>query len=294
MLRGVLGHALLAKFCHCSDQNNHQTGCLYVHLFEGYRRDRQDGLPAVVFTVLDCSQTIEAGAAFRFRLTFISLSSAVRAAIIDALAEGLKSGLGRQRIPCRLQAVHPVSIIADQIDQHVTVNLVSPWLVKHQGRALRARTIKVHDVFVALAQRQRQVNRHFDLGLPVPANNHLLALADELVVREELTDERWDRLSNRQAKRHVLQGVTGKLHLYHPLPGGLASVSALFANGVLLHGGGKTSFGLGAFQFDGRVDAHAYATPRMIIQPYTPSLALTETGSVVVNTRPRNRTDRTL
>ncbi|ANG62222.1 hypothetical protein A8C75_06765 [Marinobacterium aestuarii] len=247
MLRGALGHALLSRFCNCGT-SGHRSECFYVHLFEGYRRANQDGIPAVMFTPIDQDRHLRAGQHFRFRLNLIGLSKALQTAVQSAMTTALLKGLGESDIPCRLQQVTPITQQILLSGAATTLELVTPWLIKRRGRPLQADEFRVHDLLVALAQRQRMVNRHFELDLPVPDNKDLLTLADQLTVTSQLQDVCWQRHSQRQASRHPLQGVMGQLRIQHPNPEGLLPLGQLLANGTALHGGGKTSFGLGALQ----------------------------------------------
>jgi hypothetical protein len=265
-LRGVLGHALLASYCRCEEPTVHNPGCLYTYLFEGHRRDQQDGIPAVMLTPIDRNRQVPAGDTFKFRATFIGLSAALQQAVITSLATGLQTGLTRHLTSCELVVASPMPIHIQELNQALTINLTSPWLIKRQGKPIKAHAIKIHDILVAIAQRQRMVTRHFDIDLPNTSNKQLLALADQLTVTASLQDERWERNSSRQSQRHPLSGVTGQITITHPSPEGLAPLNTLLAYGALLHGGGKTSLGLGGLHVTAiaaRTQDRHTSTPRL-------------------------------
>ena len=247
MLRGVLGHALLSRFCQCAKSSAHRPDCLYAHLFEGCRRNGQDGIPAVLLTPLDHSRRVAHTEHFSFLLHFIGLSPVIQNEVQQALAKGLEHGLGRPLVPCVLDSWSTEKLALPSELTHLELKLTTPWLVKRKGKALTARTFSIHDVLIGLAHRQRIISEHFDLELPLPANREILAFADGLHVKAQLEDSSWIRHSNRQHTRHPLTGVIGHFHIKgeEAFPDWFGT---LITNGLALHGGGKTSFGLGALQ----------------------------------------------
>lgn len=244
MLRGALGHALLRNFCRCNT-SNHRPDCFYVHLFEGYRRNKQDGLPALLFTAPASNRELKPGDALQFKLHMIGLSPTLQQVILTCLQKALENGLGRARCSFSLIAAVPVLQTLNLNQASVGIALTTPWLVKRKGEILKAENFQLHDLLVALAQRQMLVEQHFALGLTIPAKKDLLAIADRIEVRSALCDMHWQRYSQRQGSRHPLSGVHGILQLSRLSVEAVACLGPLLANGTVLHGGGKTSFGLG-------------------------------------------------
>lgn len=245
MLRGALGHALRFKFCQCEHTDAHQPDCLYQLIFEGLRKQQQDGIPAFVMTPLDAQKKLKAHQPFQFDLTLLGLPLSMHEAFLDALQMGLYRGLGRDNTPCELVEYQQVPLCFTPLQQAATLHLTTPWMIKRKGKIMTAETTSLHDVLIALAQRQRRINQALGLNLAVPDNTQLLQLADKVTVQTSLENVSWQRHSQRQSVKHPLRGIKGVLNIHHPDPTGLAPLSALLSLGCILHGGGKTAFGLG-------------------------------------------------
>ncbi|WP_417533682.1 hypothetical protein [Marinobacterium stanieri] len=245
MLRGAFGHALLDRYCLCSDTAEHDPSCIYQHLFEGQRADSQDGIPALVISPVDAGRTLQHGELFRFRLTLIGLSDILAQAVLSALNTALARGLGDKQVPCHVHSIRSVLSQVNLAYRGVRVSLTTPWLVKHRGKQLNADQLRLHDVIIALAQRQRKVARHFGLSFDLPDNHTLLALADRLPCTVSLREVSWLRQSSRQGRKHPLRGVMGFMETGRIGQEDADILGSVLANGVALHGGGKTSFGLG-------------------------------------------------
>ena len=249
MYRGALGHALLSRLCLCKDINTHRPDCLYAHIFEGYRRNNQDGIPAVIITAFEHSQRFSSHETFSFSIHFLDLSPLIQKLVIEALELGLHSGLGKPAIPCKLTHCSTVKYAIPTDLKRLDIKLASPWLIKCKGQPHTAKTFRIHDLLVGLAHRQRMIAEHFDIPLTPPHNDTILTFADNLHVESNLHDANWIRHSNRQQKRHPLIGVFGKMRVFsdEPFP---EWFSELIVNGLVLHGGGKTALGLGALKID--------------------------------------------
>ncbi|GEM_PF-2180903 len=244
MLRGALGHALLKRFCRCQDQV-HTSDCFYVHLFEGYRRNSQDGLPALLFSTPAGGGKLKAGDSWCFELHTIGLSPTLQQGILGCLREALRQGIGKLHCPFTLREAKPVAKSITLSPAGVEIILETPWLIKRHGRAIDASHFRLHDLLVGLAHRQNVVEQHFSLGLDIPSKNSLLAIADATECLSELRDVEWKRHSQRQGGPHPLSGVEGKLWIRSLNEETIACLGPLLANGAVLHGGGKTALGLG-------------------------------------------------
>lgn len=246
MFRGILGHSLISHFCQCNNYNSHSLDCTYVYLFEGLRRNNQDGVPAVFLTVLENSKCIDPCDTFSLSIHFLALSSNIQDKILSALEEGLKQGVGSQSIPCHIEKHTKCVFELPSGLSKLLIKLDTPWLIKRKGSALSANQFRIHDFLIGLAMRQRIISEQFGIPLYPPTNDEILVYANSLSVTANLTDSTWFRHSNRQQKKHPLKGVIGSLEIKSKdrFPEWL---NVLLVNGIPLHGGGKTSFGLGAF-----------------------------------------------
>lgn len=249
MYRGALGHALLSRLCMCKDIKTHRPDCLYAHIFEGYRRNNQDGIPAVIMTALEHSQRFNSNETFSFYIHFLDLSPLIQKLVLEALKQGLQTGLGQTAVPCELTHCSIMGFAMPTGLRRLELELATPWFIKCKGQLLTAKTFRIHDLLVGLAHRQRMIAEHFNIPLIPPSNEAILTFADSLHVDADLHDTTWIRQSNRQHKRHPLVGVFGNMSVLanEPFPEWFCE---LMVNGLVLHGGGKTALGLGALKID--------------------------------------------
>lgn len=238
MIRGALGHALKQLYCFCPDANCHQDQCLYASLFE-------TGAGAAFVITPPRAAQLASGASFCFDLTIMDASERHTTALRTALTLGLRRGLGQHRVSCQLQGFAPLTMVTRPLGQRVMLTLTTPWFLKRQGNPILASDCTPHSLLIGIAQRQRQLQKMGFLNTNIPANSQLLQIADRLVYQSDFMDVHGERRSNRQMLKHPLQGITGNILLQHEDADGLLPLQELLHIAQWVHGGGKTSFGLG-------------------------------------------------
>ncbi|MEH6577386.1 MAG: CRISPR system precrRNA processing endoribonuclease RAMP protein Cas6 [Amphritea sp.] len=252
MLRGVFGHALLRNSCRCGHTEQHLPDCSYAHVFEGAIQDQQRSSPSTTpaprFVITPPpAGTIKDGETFEFEITLFDLNKYQLAEVKAAWYAACRRGLGSPPVRCTLLEMEEISCPSPALRDEITLNLKTPWLIKRKGRPLRAHACRPEDILLAINRRQLLLNQHYNLQLPTTDNQTLLDLAANLTYRAELQYVTWQRYSARQGKEHQLSGLLGQIHLQHTDAEGLTPISTLLATGTLLHAGGKTAFGLGAY-----------------------------------------------
>ena len=245
MIRGALGHALLAAHCRCGATKTHMKGCLYARLFE------TGAGSAFVITPPEHVGQLEEGELFTWHLSLLADDEGLEKPLLDAVERGLYQGLGPERVSCPVERIEPVALVPTPLTPRTRVILSSPWALKRGGYPVKAPGFRIHDLLIGLAQRQRQLSEHFGLALSPAPNNEILALADSLGVgQSELVDVSGERHSNRQRRRHPLQGIRGQLTLTCTDDDAREVLSQLLNPGPWLHGGGKVGFGMGGMRLE--------------------------------------------
>lgn len=245
MIRGALGHALLTAHCRCGATKTHMKGCLYARLFE------TGAGSAFVITPPEHVGQLEEGELFTWHLSLLADDEGLEKALLDAVERGLYQGLGPERVRCPVERIEPVALVPTPLTPRTRVILSSPWALKRGGHPVNAASFRIHDLLIGLAQRQRQLSEHFGLALSPAPNDEILALADSLGVRQsELVDVSGERHSNRQRRRHPLQGIRGQLTLACTDDDAREVLSRLLNPGPWLHGGGKVGFGMGGMRLE--------------------------------------------
>jgi len=255
MLRGAFGHALRHSQCHCKT-DVHSRNCLYAQVFEGRGQAidaASNTTPAFVISPADTSGWVETGHAWNFTVTTITTDTAIHPDLLEAWELAFRRGIGENRVPCQLHSIDEAPLSWRPLEQKVTLKLTSPWLIKRQGRQVRADNCYLQDLLIAIAQRQRLLDQQYQIGLHPPSNDELLAIAKNTHVALSLEDTHWQRHSARQQKTHPLAGMMGSAVLTQTDPGGLSNLTRLLNFGSWLHAGGKTAFGLGGLQLQPQV-----------------------------------------
>lgn len=245
MIRGAVGHALHSLYCRCTSATRHEADCLYARLFE------TDAGNAFVITPPEPGWR-RAGETFTLSVSLLDDTAPVQKAFIKALESGLETGLGPGHVPCELIEATPQQLQPVELGHHGVVELTTPWFTKYRNQPQQAAAFTFHSLLVAAAQRQRQLVRQGWLDAVIPENLELLRLADQLDIASKLFDVKSERRSNRQQRKHPVQGVCGIFEISHPDQNGLAPISDLLNRAQWLHGGAKVSFGLGGLNVQTR------------------------------------------
>lgn len=261
MLRGAFGHALKALACACGGEA-HLPGCLYQQIFEpnppaDWPLRYRDCPPAYVITPSSHSRS---ATCLDFGFTLLGQALAQRALIWRAWQQAAAHGLGKQRIPARLQALgHEPGLPATPADGPLRLQLISPLLLKRKqpgqasSRPLGPAGLACSDLLIALHRRLDLTRRLYGVpAVPLPALDEWLSLQDSLHLHTQLQEHHFARHSNRQQQRMPLYGLTGDIHLSGPLPPSLRSALAI---GQWLHIGGKTAMGFGGYRLHSSLES---------------------------------------
>lgn len=230
MIRGALGHALAFI-----DER------IYRELFE-----TGDGHAFVITPPKPVH--LRQGGIFHFSITLFRTESEQQNAFFRALELAFKKGLSQAKTPCEILTITPLEALYTPLEQHVQLNLTSPWHIKYKGRRVKAPEITLVQFLIALTQRQRELVKRGYFQAQLPDNAELLSLAPKLQSKMQLQEVISERLSNRQNVKHPLEGVIGQIEIFSPEKNLLTQLSPLLHRAQWLHGGSKTSFGQGALE----------------------------------------------
>lgn len=247
MLRGILGHALRARTCHCQG-NGHQSDCLYQQLFKPIpaagTNSRFSDIPPP-FVITPSGLYPGGGAPLRFHFTFWGAALFHRDLLAECWQQAGQTGLDPGRVPadCRIYRQNP-ALPTPPAGPTIGLRFTSPLLVKRRGAALAANQIGALDIFHALARRMTLLQAIYRIPTgDLPTD--WISLAEKCQVHSSLQQVRYQRYSNRQQQAIPLEGAVGTLWLHGPIPDGVRQAMAI---GQWLHIGGKTALGMGAYQ----------------------------------------------
>ncbi|MCM8611171.1 CRISPR system precrRNA processing endoribonuclease RAMP protein Cas6 [Accumulibacter sp.] len=279
MLRGAFGHALRQVACmtrakECSGCPL-TGGCPYPAIFapvppatHALQAFSQIPVPQVIEPPARGARLLPPGETFSFHQVLIGRALRELPLIIlawqRALARGVGGGDGTAELMRVVHcdeggdsevyrpevgavAVHaaavPLRAAGDSELSDVTLHLLTPLRLQHNGRALPPDRLQPRTLLLALA---RRANLLAEFHADGPLIDDFAALSD---AAERVRDERdlswldWKRYSSRQQCEMRLGGVVGSWRLRGPL----ASFAPLLRLGQWLHVGKETTFGLGRY-----------------------------------------------
>ena len=253
MLRGAFGHALRDEAC-CR-KTPHAAACVYAAIFEPtppaeWPKRFSDCPPAYVITPPSYGSV--QGRHFQFSMTLLGLAPSFRDIIGHAWEQAGLAGLGSARVPARIHRVQRSTLPPfHSPGKQLSLRINTPMLLKQHSRQkprhyrLAANEV-TFDAIVRALHRRLELT-HLLYGVPAnppPPLEHWLADSAALDCQANLHDVEFSRHSNRQHRDMPLAGVIGHLCISGPISTELLAALAL---GQWLHVGGKTSFGLGAY-----------------------------------------------
>ncbi len=261
MLRGALGHALLAlaPLPHESGKPCalHAT-CPYCQVFAPpplpeHSLQKFSQMPApYVIEPPSGAQRLQAGQTFGFNLVLIGQAIAHLPALTLAWEHALRTGLGgqhEQRSRCTLLNVQRESDSlpsAPTLGQQATLHLLTPMRLQQQSKPVSAATLTARTLLITLARRyQLLLDTH--LGTNAPQQDFATLSAQAAAIELAATDLHWfdwGRFSQRQQREMKLGGLLGSLQLR----GNLAPFAELLHLGQWLHVGKNASFGMGGYR----------------------------------------------
>lgn len=276
MLRGALGHALLAlsPLPHSNGQPCAlHASCTYCQVFappplpaHSLQKFSQMPAPFVIEPPTGGAQRLAAGEVFTFGLVLIGRALEHLPTIVQAWQRALRVGLGVQQSRCTLLEIssenghqplldkrHQLSIPQSTVPptpalgEHATLQLASPLRLQQQGKPVRnPAQLDARTLLITLARRwQLLLDVHLGAAAPQQDFAQLTAQAQAIRLRGDgLHWYDWGRFSQRQQQEMKLGGLLGSIHLH----GDLSPFAALLHLGQWLHVGKNTSFGLGGYR----------------------------------------------
>lgn len=277
MLRGALGHALLAlsplphtdgKPCAL------HASCPYCQLFAapplpGHSLQKFSHMPQpyVIEPPTSGARQLQAGQAFDMGLVLIGKALGLLPTVLQAWQRALRTGLGREHTPCTLANVHDENGIqrlsgereqlsnlntalppAPALGGQATLHFHTPLRLQVQGKPVRAGQLAARDLLIALARRS-QLLCDVHLGAAAPQLDFATLSAQAAAITLQSEDLRWfdwGRYSQRQQQEMQLGGLLGSVQLQ----GDLAPFAELLHRGQWLHVGKNASFGLGGYRLE--------------------------------------------
>lgn len=283
-LRGGLGHALKAQGCTshqgCGKRCELPFQCAYGSLMETpiaeHAPSRVKASATAPHTLLisvpqGVGGLLLRGQELRFELTLVAGALAHLPVLIGALEEMATQGLGKGLGSLKLKSVRdqvsaaPVYYLGKRDWSAVTVQRLT---LDREAQDERVDAVEVRFVTPVQLRRAGVLVESFDFGELVYACAdrvwlmgacHAPGLADELraaevaeraramnvtVTAHELTRVSFDRWSNRQERKHPLEGMLGVLRFEGPV----GNFMPLLRAAQLLHLGKGTTFGLGQIE----------------------------------------------
>jgi hypothetical protein len=279
MLRGALGHALLAlsPLPHTDGKPCalHAT-CPYCQLFAapplpGHSLQKFSHMPQpyVIEPPTGGAQRLQAGQTFGFGLVLIGKAMGLLPVVLQAWQRALRTGLGPDHTPCTLVNIYDengIQCLPDRREQLSTLNTAlppapalgsqatlhfcTPLRLQVQGKPVRAGQLTARDLLIALARRTQLL---CDVHLGAAAAQHdFAALSTQAAAitlqSEDLRWFDWGRYSQRQQQEMQFGGLLGSVQLQ----GDLAPFAQLLHQGQWLHVGKNASFGLGGYRLEDR------------------------------------------
>jgi len=281
-LRGLWGHALRRLACATGQPDCNgcllRVRCAYPTLFEpqpppGEQR-RADMTPPYVIEPGAEARALAAGDTYAFGLVVFGAALGQLDLVVRAWQAALSRDIGPARGAMRLEGVDlvdaqgvarpwrdlrpgapqaPVAVAALPLaaagaaPSRIRVRLLTPLHVKRAGAPRRPSDFTAADFVWAAVRRLADI---CELHLRQPTGFDYAALkAAAGALRLSSADLHWHELrrwSNRQQRHTPLAGLVGTL----AIEGDLAPFWPALHLGLWLHAGGKTSFGLGRYQFE--------------------------------------------
>lgn len=283
MLRGALGHALLAlaPLSHLGDQPCALAPrCAYCALFvtppvAGHHLQKISQMPhPYVVEPPGGPRQLMAGDTLAFAIVLVGGAAAHWRGVIQAAEHALRLGLGDARARCALQSVRqeetgaPLwsdtgkstsrappnpqaanSAVLTALDHKATLQFLTPLrLQKHNAPVRKAADLDARTLLIALARRyQLLLDSAFGSKAPQQDFARLIAAAEQIdVLALDLRWFDWGRYSQHQQREMKLGGLIGTLQLR----GDLASFGQLLHLGQWLHVGKNATFGLGGYRLE--------------------------------------------
>ena len=229
MLRGALGHALLALAPLPHPGGQHcalQATCPYCQLFatpplpaHSLQKFSHMPHPYVIEPPTGGAALLRAGQTFGFSMVLIGKALGMLPTVLQAWQRALRTGLGREHTPCTLVSVwdeNGTSCLPDKHGQlsnlngallpapalgtQATLHFHTPLRLQVQGKPVRASHLTARDLLVALARRT-QLLRDVHLGAGAPQFDFAALSAQAAAITLQAQNLRWfewGRYSQRQ------------------------------------------------------------------------------------------------
>lgn len=274
-LRGGLGYHLKKTVCHVKQKNCPgcivQKSCAYSYIFEGVAPDNRAFMrlypnipqPFVILTSMGDPSQITAGMEFQFGMRLFGRAIELFPYIVYSLLEIGKEGLGKDRIPYRIDSItqpacssvvykdgnhclgglqkESVGQVPQHLDSRLTIEFHTP--TKLQVGGAQARKISFLDLIKAVNRRLSILSYFY--GIPFEPSD---AFSDDWTgvesVRVKSDQTRLyevNRFSGRQQQKMTLRGLLGRI----TFEGKVAPYIPILKLAEICHVGKATSFGFG-------------------------------------------------
>lgn len=255
MVHGFLGHALKAV-------NERVFFACYMP------QNAQQPRPYSVIPDLREKTHWQAGELMRFEIKLFGEAHHIAEAVIEAVQQWQRQGIGEQRTPYKLIAVNQLiagkrssslsvnSLAAQMEPDYFDVNWLAqchfanlycttPMRLKHHGNIIQS--LPNTDELVNHIMRRFKILFTHWVADDVRVLQEVLAATPapgQVEANSHCVDVQWDRYSKKMGKTIALDGVKGHLQL----SGNMLDVLPWLAVGEQLQIGGKTTFGYGSFE----------------------------------------------
>lgn len=280
-LRGALGLSLKRLCCHSTnaacDSCFLQSKCAYSVIFEGVppanrslmRKYPRIPKPFVLCVSIDSKQMFKQGEDLKFGIRLFGPAVDLYPYIIEAVRSMLERGLGRDRIPIRLEEVSGngvriyhhgdkqiqqfpirqlrISTSSSATWQDIEITFITPLRLQVDGKITRKPHL--NDLMLALVRRLTILTEFY--GNPISHENGKRVLLDAAtgaeIVQSNLQWYSLPRFSRRQKRRIPLGGIIG--YCRYKWPDASINPEPWLRAASILHVGKATSFGLGRIDY---------------------------------------------
>jgi hypothetical protein len=254
MLHGLLGHALKAV-------NEKAFFVLYGD------HEQQQPKPYMVCPNEDLKTHWHKGEIYYFDIVLFGKATQISQSVVDAMVYGQKLGLGGRRckytltsvcsvLPTKIASgIHKTTLAEwlqlapidfNEIENEIAIHFKTPIRVKSGGKIVKNKAPSLNEWVNHILRRLIQISRYWvvdndDLFESLYDNRPNLG---DYEVTQHVYFEDWQRYSLKDRQSLPFGGLQGQVSYFGDVQAALPWLKL----GQLLHLGGKTTFGLGAYQ----------------------------------------------
>lgn len=258
-LRGVFGHALLAKVCLCGQHDQHHPQCPYPSIFatpatQKLNDPSQQNTPPQPYVIeppTDGKTHYQAGDTYTFNMILFGSTRLLLPLLVSVWEHAFAQGIGADKGRGELHSVVAEQTASNQHDlilpthysSQYTLHFYTPLRIQQHSKICHPHQLN-HDIL--LRQVLRRVSTIAKLHFPQAITGDFAQLAQQTAHvsgSHQLIWQEGKRYSNRQKHHIPLGGVLGDWQLQDVPP----DFAALLHIGQWLHIGKETVFGCGGY-----------------------------------------------